>query len=71
LLLGSLLVLASLFTLLAAVIGWLTPNMGAGNAALVVTLGTAAIGFACMAMGYRRLTDQTKIVVPQSEEAKP
>ncbi len=55
---GAIFVLASLFTLLAALIGWLTPVLGAGNAALVVTLGTAAIGGVAIALGVRHLNNR-------------
>jgi hypothetical protein len=59
---GGIFVLASLFTLLAALIAWLSPALGAGNAALVVTLGTAAVGGIAIALGSHHLNKRT--VVP-------
>jgi hypothetical protein len=59
---GGIFVLASLFTLLAALIAWLSPALGAGNAALVVTIGTAAIGGIAIALGSHHLNKRA--VVP-------
>ena len=64
---GAIFVLASLFTLLAALIGWLTPVLGAGNAALVVTLGTAAIGGIAIALGVRQLNNRASAAPAQVE----
>lgn len=64
---GSIFALASLFTMLAALIGWLTPSLGAGNAALVVTLGTAAIGGVAISLGVRHLNHRS---VPRAARAK-
>ncbi|HPU15067.1 MAG TPA: phage holin family protein [Polymorphobacter sp.] len=62
-LVGGIFLLASLFTLLAALIAWLAPVLGAGNAALVVTLGTAALGGLAIALGSRHL-DKRAVVPP-------
>ena len=62
-LVGGIFVLASLFTMLAALIAWLAPVLGAGNAALVVTLGTAALGGIAIALGSRHL-DKRAVVPP-------
>jgi len=67
-LLGSLFALASLFTMLAALIGWLTPSLGAGNAALVVTLGTAVIGAVAIAIGVRQLSNRSAPHAERVEE---
>ena len=61
-LVGGIFVLASLFTMLAALIAWLAPVLGAGNAALVVTLGTAAVGGIAIALGSHHLNKRA--VVP-------
>lgn len=60
-LVGAIFLLASLFTLLAALIGWLTPALGAGNAALVVTLGTAALGGIAVAVGSNQLGKRANV----------
>lgn len=52
---GAVFLMASMLTLLAAVIGWLTPELGAGNAAAAVTLGAIAIGGLMIAVGAARI----------------
>jgi len=61
-LVGGIFLLASLFTLLAALIAWLAPVLGAGNAALVVTLGLCLLSYELLGRRLlgRRLPDQAR-----------
>lgn len=52
---GAVFLLAALFTLLAAMIGWLAVKFGAGNAALIVTVVALAIGGGLVSLGLLRL----------------
>jgi uncharacterized integral membrane protein len=47
--------IASLFALIAAAIGWLTPLVGAGWAAFIVAIASAVIGGILIAVGAGRL----------------
>lgn len=53
---GIVLMLGAVFTLLAALVGWLTPQFGAGLAALIVGLGTAVVAMILIVVGGRRLS---------------
>jgi hypothetical protein len=64
---GGVFLLASILTLLAAIVGWLTPWLGAGNAAMAVTLGAIAIGGALVMIGVGRLK-AVRLVPPRLSE---
>lgn len=52
---GGTFLMASMLTLLAAIIGWLTPLVGAGWAAMIVTIAAAAIGGILILLGRSRI----------------
>jgi uncharacterized membrane protein YqjE len=52
---GGTFLVASTLTLLAAIIGWLTPLVGAGWAAMIVTLAAATIGGGLILLGRSRI----------------
>lgn len=52
---GGTFLIASMLTLLAAIIGWLTPHVGAGWAAMIVTIAAAAIGAIFILLGRNRI----------------
>ncbi len=54
--LGGLLLLGGLFTLLGALVAWLTPLVGAGFAALIVAIAAAGAGLGLVAAGKKQLT---------------
>ena len=53
---GMILMLGAIFTMLGAIVGWLTPLLGAGWAAAAVALGAAVVAIALMALGARQLS---------------
>jgi len=53
---GVTLMLGSTVTLFAAFIGWLTPVVGPGWAALIVSLASAVLGIAALGLGAKRLS---------------
>ena len=59
---GGILLLGAVFILLGAVVGFLTPLVGAGFAGLIVGLATAAIGGLLVASGGKKLG--TSAIVP-------
>jgi hypothetical protein len=54
-LVGGVFLLGSMLTMLAALVGWLTPYLGAGNAALAVTIGEIVIGGGLIAYGVTQM----------------
>lgn len=71
---GMLLCLAALFTLLAAIVAWLTPVLGAGGAALLVAVLTAGAGLALMLFGKKQLDESniapTRTVASLKQDAQ-
>lgn len=67
---GSILLFAALLTMLAALIGWLAPSLGTGNAALVVTVVTAAIGGIAMTLGLRHLNNRAAVPAAPPQEVE-
>lgn len=61
---GMVLMLGAIFTFLGALVGWLTPSLGAGWAALAVAGGAACIAGLLVAIGLRRLTP-ARLVPPE------
>ncbi|MDP9095635.1 MAG: phage holin family protein, partial [Pseudomonadota bacterium] len=53
---GVVLLLGALFTLLGAFVGWLTPYVGAGWAALIVAVVAGGIGGALALVGSKRVS---------------
>lgn len=54
--LGAILLLGAIFTLLGAAVGFLTPYVGAGFAALIVGGATLLVGLILIVFGGRRLS---------------
>ena len=52
---GGMLLLVSLFTLVGAFVGWLTPYVGAGWAAFIVAVVLAVIGLIAISVGGKKL----------------
>ena len=53
---GGMLLLVSLFTLVGAFVGWLTPYVGAGWAAFIVAVVLAVIGLIAISVGGKKLS---------------
>jgi hypothetical protein len=52
---GGMLLLAALFVLLGAFVGFLEPHVGAGWAAVIVAVATAVVGFILISVGGGKL----------------
>lgn len=53
---GGVFMLAALITLFAAFVGWLTPVVGPGWAALIVAVVSAVLGLILLSVGRKRLS---------------
>jgi len=53
---GGMFLLISLFTLVGAFVGWLTPYVGAGWAAFIVAVVLAVIGIIAISVGSKKLS---------------
>jgi len=53
---GGMLLLVSLFTLVGAFVGWLTPYVGAGWAAFIVAVVLAVVGLIAISVGGKKLS---------------
>lgn len=60
---GIVLLLGALFTLLGAFVGWLTPYVGAGWAALIVAVVVGGIGALLAFVGSKRMS--AKALMPE------
>ena len=56
-LLGGVLLLGGLFTLMGAIVAWLTLLVGAGFAALIVAVSAGAAGYALISAGRNQMAD--------------